>query len=255
MRRIVAIISAMLFASGCYDSFDNPPVRDTDPENANITIAELNSLYRDGTVVITQELTIAGTVTSSDKAGNFRYSFTIEQDGAAVEILARQSDLHNIYPKGCRTAVRLRGLALGQTDGVKQIGMPPADYGYYPVDYIPSRQQLDLHISRSEGPGEPGPHACRPEELREDMCGRLVRITGLLHSPEEEAESIAGYTVFNHDDGMRIAVYVRPYADFAEMPVPEGSTAVTGILLHGRVAGEDMFIIKPRDERDFMSYD
>lgn len=274
--RAAAAVAAAMMAAGCYDSFGGTAGTDfDDTEKAGITISSLTAMYRGSTVEITENLIISGRVTSSDRAGNFYRSMTVEQDGAAVEIMAGVTDLHNIWPVGSGVSVRLQGLALGENYGVKCIGMPPDEYSYLTVGYIPSRVELDSRITRTHGPEPFGIENFRAAMLDRTMCGRIVRVVSLAATDEaaedaaDEAaeESVAagagertwgGYNVFeDRDDGVRIAVYVSSYADFARQPVPQGAAvAVAGILQYGRPDGcdGDMFILKPRDEEDIMLY-
>lgn len=257
MRLLLSILIAAV-AAGCYDTFDEPAATVPDPENANIAIGDLTAMYRGQTVSISENLTIAGRVTSSDRAGNFRYSFTVEQDGSAVEIMVRLTDLHNIWPVGCRVAVHLQGLAMGESYGVKCIGRQPAAYGYMSVDYIGSRVEADRCIFRTHDAEPFGIEAFTAGSLSREMCGRLVRVVSLTRTGDAEERAVwSGYNIFEDaEEQTRIAVYVRSYANFATHEVPGSEIAVTGILQYGRPdgAGEDMFIIKPRDEDDILPY-
>lgn len=268
MRLLQAAIAvaAALAAAGCYDSFGPLTPGHAPTVEANIAIGDLTAMYRGSTAVIGENLTIAGRVTSSDRAGNFLYSFVIEQDGAAVEIMARQTDLHNICPVGSSVAVRLQGLAMGERLGVKCIGTPPEEYDYYPVGYIMSREEFDRCVVLTGGPQ---PFAIPDTDiaaLDRRMCGRIVRVTGLTRvagvvgvvADDGTEKSVwSGYNIFADADAQnRIAVYVSSYADFAAHRPPSGRVAVAGILQYGRPEGakEDMFILKPRDEADISAY-
>lgn len=257
MRLLLSILIAAM-AAGCYDTFDEPAAAVPDPENADMTIGDLVAMYRGQSVTINEDITIAGRVTSSDRAGNFRHSFTVEQDGSAVEIMVRLTDLHNIWPVGCRVAVHLQGLAMGESYGVKCIGRPPAAYGYLPVDYIGSRVEADRCISRTHDVEPFGIGAFTIESLHRGMCGRLVRVVSLRRIGDADERAVwGGYNIFEDtEEHTRIAVYVRDYANFAAHEIPDSELAVTGILQYGRPdgAGEDMFILKPRDEDDFLPY-
>ena len=265
----VAIAAAALLATGCYDRFDAAADAALDPDNANISIADLVAMYRDGTMIISENLVISGRVTSSDRAGNFYRSLMVEQEGtdgtaaAAVEIRASLTDMHNIWPVGSGIAVRLQGLALGESAGVKCLGLPPAAYSYNPVDYIPSRVELDRIISRTHGPEPFGIKSYRLGSLDRRMCGLLVRVVSLVPADDEaESRLWGGVNIFaesgddeEEEDGrQRIAVTVSDYADFAAHAIPAEPVTVTGILQYGRPDGadEDMFILKPRDESDIL---
>lgn len=255
LLRALALAAAMLPAV-CCDRFAEPAQTTGDTPKANITIAALAEMYRGSAVVITENLIIAGRVTSSDREGNFYRSFTVEQDGAAVEIMAGLTDLHNIWPLGSGVTVRLQGLALGEADGVKRLGLPETEYGGLSVGYIPSRVELDAHISRTHGPEPFGIPNYYATMLDRRMCGRLVRVVSIARADDDTADVWEGFRIFEDDEnGTRIAVSVSRYARFAQQPVVgRGPVAISGILLYGRPEGadEDMFILKPRHEDDFL---
>ena len=282
--RAALIAAAAMLAAGCYDSFEAPADKAAEAENADITIADLVAMYRGSTVEISENLVISGRVTSSDRAGNFYRSLMVEQVPAAageavvgktgaaaesvgervaaVEIRVALTEMHNIWPVGCGVTVRLQGLAMGESMGVKCIGLPAAEYSYNPVEYIGSRVEADRIIARTHGPEPFGIPNLYAPMLERQMCGRIVRVVALVPSEsggaaEEGAEvrRWGGINLFEDDeDGTRIAVMVSDYADFASHAVREGRVAVTGILQYGRPEGadEDMFILKPRDEGDIL---
>ena len=267
LRCVLTAALAVMLAGGCGRS-GTEGQGTHDVPNANTGIAALVAMYRGQTVTISEDITIAGRVTSSDRAGNFRYSFMVEQDGAAVEVLAHLTDLHNIYPVGSSVAIRLKGMAMGQRMGVVCLGMPAAEYDYYPVDYVWSRVELDNRIVRTHDPEPFSIPVCYVPMLGRGMCGCTVRAMSLRRvddGPSGDASGVVrppvwgGYTIFedtSDEGGGRIAVYVSEYANFAGRPVPESVISVTGVLQYGRPtgAGEDMFILKPRDAEDFLPY-
>lgn len=246
--RAAAAAAVLALACACHDRFDAPREKAPEPPKANMAIAELCAAYAGETVPLGGGLVISGRVTTSDRAGNFRHSFALDDGTGGVEVMARLSDLHAIYPEGCTVAVSLDGLAMGESLGVKQIGLMPAEYGYYPTDHIPSRAELDMHVFRTWDGGAAEPLETSAAELAAEMCGRLVRIAGLRC---ESGGTWAGYAVFADGAGVRIASYVSGYADFADTAIPGGEVSLTGILQYGRVNDEgEMFIIKLRDESD-----
>lgn len=268
---LAAAAVAVAAAAGCYDSSEPPQKSITGTQRANISIAGLVSLYRGGTVTITENMIIEGRVTTSDRAGNFYRSFFVEQDSCAVEILAGLTDLHNVWPAGSRVSVRLQGLAMSESEGVKQIGLPAAEYQYGTLTAIPSREELDARIVRTDTPQPFGIANCYASMLRMEMCGRLMRVVSLVRTPEQASPDLVnrnatdpdddtwgGYHIFfDNEDSTPVAVRVSDHADFASHPVllPDDKTfAVAGIVMYGRPEGADseMFIIKPRNEEDVL---
>ena len=260
MDRVVSIRFAIFIAistllAGCYDKFNTPLVHDKTIDNATISIGSLTSLYRDESITINSDMVIVGRVTSSDRSGNFRYSFMVEDSTGAVEIMARVSDLHNTYPAGALLSISLKGLAMGESMSVKQIGMPAAEYSYYPTEYIPSLVELDKRIKRTFDGKVIEPRKCDIASLDKSLCGRLIRIDD-LHAVEEGDHIWGGDDIFIDSQGHRIAIYVRDYANFSGEPIPANTISAVGILQYGRTTtNEELFIIKIRDEEDCIAVD
>ncbi len=193
-------------------------------------------------------MVINGRVTSSDSAGNFRYSFMIEDSTGAVEIMARISDLHNTYPIGALLSVSLNGLAMGESLSVKQIGMPPAPYSYYPTEYITSLVELDSRIKRAYDGVKVNPMQCKLSALDRSLCGRLISVDNLRLAASSDGYW-GGYDQFADSDGNMIEVYVREFATFAGRAIPTEDLSITGILQYGKGATNDeTFILKISDE-------
>ena len=243
---IVVICCSMM---GC-KSFDEPAGEGDNPDAANISIADLHSMVAGRRVVINEDITIGGYVTTSDEASNFYRTFIIEDASGGTEVMAGLYDLHNIYPKGYYLTVSLKGCAVGESLGVMQIGMPAEDYSYYPTDYFSSRVVMDKHVKRYNLRRDIAPTPLAIRDLSMDYCGRLVNIAGL--TPTQEGVW-AGYTIFTDKNGQYIAVYTSEYADYAQNSLPTGSVSITGILQYGKVDGEEYYIIKMRDEKDCSS--
>ena len=242
----------------CYDSgFGNP-----EPENqtlpVTISIAQLKRQFTGKPFTLGDDFSITGTVTSSDKAGNFYRTICIEQERAAIELMAGIDQLHNIFPVGCSVTLHLDGLTVARRLGVIQIGNSPEPGSGYDTDYIGSRAALEKIIIRNSGLlCETVPARLSIPELSAEFCGTLVRIDNLQYSPEEPEESSEpgvwnGYRRFLDPDGLAIYSYVRSYADFASEPVPQGRVALIGILQREESAA-GRYLIKLRDENDCVS--
>lgn len=80
---VIALLALCGLSCGCRDRFDVPDTP-ADVPAANITIASLHAFLHAETVVVREELTVGGTVVSSDEAGNF-YRTLVLDDGARAE--------------------------------------------------------------------------------------------------------------------------------------------------------------------------
>ena len=272
MRRVegyILTICAAVLLCGCYNSTRLPGGKGSDLK-PNMSLAELRNLWHGKTVAIDEPFVVGGYVTSSDVAGNFYQTFTISDGERAVEIMAGMRDLHNSYPLGCYLCVKLEGCAVGVERGVLQIGLMPASYSNYAVDYFYSRAVIDQHLVRS---GEVVDVEALPLDvasLDESMCGLLVRIEDLQLvveevDPSEDEEEIAepepatwsGYRKFVDMAGNLVFTYTSDYANYAAEEVPTTMCAITGILQRGKVSGVpgDSFILKMRSKDDCVAID
>ena len=256
MPRLCRIIPAFallaaLLPAGCYDSRFGEPGETAHGEAATGTIAALRARYAGTPFTVTGDIVVAGTVTSSDLAENFYRTLCVEEDKAALEVMAGIDHLHNDFPIGCRVTLRLKGLTVGETRGVLQAGRPPAAGSGYAVDYIGSQPALATVLVRSgENLHASSPALRRISELVPALCGTLVRIDGLRYTPEDlSAATWAGEKRFTDDEGHAIHTFVRPYARFAGADVPAGVVSLTGILQYD-AAGDGRYLLKLRDEND-----
>ena len=251
------LAAAMLIVAGC-NHYDAPDTLDAVPESTNISIAELRNKVGKSGQMIEQELIIGGYVTSSDKAGNFYRTFTIEDFSGGAEIMAGLYDLHNLFPIGYYVVVHLKGCTVALNEGVLQIGREPKSYSNYPTDYFASRQALDKHITCYDVVRQIAPTPRSIASLKEEECGKLVTISGLalcssLHSEGWQVNADGewmGYNFFCDEKGNQVAVYTSEYATYANERIPTDRVALIGILHYGKADGGDYYMIKMRDEGD-----
>ncbi len=238
-------------SAGCYDSGFGDPATPTPPA-ATTTLRTLQEMSIGAPVRVDTDVVVEGCVTSSDEAGNFYRSLTIEDDGAAMELLAGEQYLYTSYPVGCRVSLRLRGLTLARSRGVLQAGMAADAASRYDVDYIPSRAALDKHLVRHGIPFETiEPLRTTIAGLTPEMCGCLVRIDNVAYTPEADSIIVRGWAGerrFTDTEGHEIHTFVREYARFAytSWPVEKLSGSITGIL---QLDGKE-YTLRPRDEKD-----
>lgn len=247
------IFTAAILLAGCYDSSFGTPEGNGNgtPPAANTTLAELRGLYAGQTFRIQTDVIVTGIVSTHDQSENFYRTFCITQDGAGMEIMAGVDHLHNTYPIGCRVTLRLKGLALGESRGVLQLGRMPKPGSGYATDYIGSKAALDACIIRHDDAlAAPQPAVRRIPELTPGLCGTLVRVESLRYTPEDLTPgSWAGYKRFTDSGGAEIFTFVREYASFAPESVPDGLISLSGILQYDP-AGDGRYILKLRDETD-----
>lgn len=255
VKRPGAILAAILAAAlptACYDSRFPMPGPPHDPPAATTTLAHLRTVYAGTPFTVTGEVVVRGVVTTDDRAGNFYRSFCIEDDGAALEVMAGEERLYLDYPAGSRVTVRLRGLTLGESRGVLQAGTAALPGSGYPTGYIASRPALDAVLFRDDG--TPAPVRATPQtpgRLSPALCGTLVRIEGLRYAPDRPGPSSWGEgPELKTAQEEAVRIFVRRYADFADEAIPSGWLAVTGILQKDG----NGYLLKPRSRQDIAPY-
>lgn len=256
-RQYIISFIILLEIVGC-NNYDTPQTEASTPQSTNISIGELQRLTANGGKQIEQELIIGGYVSSSDDAGNFYRTFTLEDSSGGVEIMAGIFELHNLYPIGHYVIVKLNGTHAAYYNGVLQIGHTPKSYSNYPTDYFGSRPALDKHIICYDIVKQLSPTPQTITSLGEKLCGRLVTLQGVelcsaLHAEgwQVNKEGMwSGYNFFRDAMGNEIVVHTSEYADYAERMVPTTQVALTGVLHRGVADGKEYYMIKMRDERD-----
>lgn len=250
------MISILLLLFTSCDAAYEMPSQHGEELVVNSTLGDLRTRYAGKATQIEEELIVSGRVTSSDRAGNFYRSLTIEAGEAAAELMVGLDHLHNDYPIGTKLYVRLQGLTVGEQHGIVQIGRAADPHSGFATDYLSSKASVDQHIIRSSDPiAEPMPATYRIEELRPEMAGRLIRIEQLTHHREEATEPITwgGEHVFTDATNNLIYIFVRTYADFSDRLIPAHLSALVGILQCSK--GQDgsyRYQLKPRDEEDLV---
>lgn len=243
---------SVLCLTACTEEFsDQPPLGGEMAVNA--TLGELHRLVSAPAVRIEEELVVSGRVTSSDEARNFYRTLIIQEEDHAVEVMVGLDKLHNDYPIGAKIYLRLKGLTAARQHGILQVGEAADPSSGFATDYLRSKAAVDSHILRSASPlAELQPLPCRLSDLHPAMCGLRLRIEGLRVAPETDDEPMvwSGYHRFTDREGRFIYSYVRPYADFADEPLPCEEGALTGILQYDE-SGEGRYLLKPNDASDF----
>lgn len=233
----------------------------------NVTLGELREyLHGEGELIFAEEIELSGRVVSSDRAGNFYNTFFIDDGTGAAEIMAGMPDLDAVYHPGQRVSVRLRGLASGWRDGAMQIGLPPEPGNRFATGYFYHRAVIRQWVAAERDVEPVEPLEVSADELSRELCGRLVRISGL--EADREAVGLlnggtwasvlpspqAGYVDFRpvRDPAADpVTVVTSGYASFALAPVPRSEVTLTGILFYGRGgSSRDHFLLKLRDEND-----
>lgn len=260
MQRVFVIL-LLLFAVGCYNRADSPVI-DGELPAPTLSISQLHKAIPQGEArKIEDEMIIVGRVTSSDMESNFYGSFMVEDDGAAVEVLADISQLHARYPEGVNVALKLQGCYAAYQRGVLQLGAAPYPDNHKRIVGFGSLEALDKVVIRSIDVTPQQPVIQTIGELQREDCGCLIRIDKLHLVASATIDTTAGellsdarwrgYSLYKDARGDSIAVYTRSYAQYAERYIPHGELSITGILQYGEYnSTRECYQIKMSHEMD-----
>lgn len=263
--KILAVAAALILAGCGYDNFGPYQSGETPASPYNTNIGDLRAYYYGTPLTVDRDMVVRGVVTSSDRGNNFYRTLVVEDATGALEVFTGLYDMHNIYPVGQPVVLRLDGLTIGMGQGVLQAGMKALPSSGYQIEYIGQRPLVDQYLSRDGRLQAVAPLQVSIPALREDMCGRLVRIQSLMFdSPEQTTWGVpsaspavppsTGYRRFADPSGDAVMVVCSGYADFASELIPVGVRRnITGVLLYGPApgtAGRSVYMLKIRDLGD-----
>ncbi|MFR9524039.1 MAG: DUF5689 domain-containing protein [Rikenellaceae bacterium] len=135
MKKIAYISLLLLTASACSRS-------ETD-DNA-WSIASLRNIETNSrSVLITQNITLEGTITANDKYGEFYNSLIAEDQSGAVKIMCEVENSYQLYPFGTHVSISCSGLYLNNQYGAISLGTEPTSD--YTLDYI-SQSKVGQYI-------------------------------------------------------------------------------------------------------------
>lgn len=237
---VICIVAASL--TGCVkkDHAVPPDLTGTDPDvtvtNSIASLLVMNGSYgsgnKDDTMLITQDIVIAGTVVANDRSGNFYKAIVIEDSTAGLQVLVDAYSLYADYPVGRRVFINCKGLYLGYDGGTPVLGaLVNTQRG---VDAMQGTS-IQSHILK----GSIG-HAVAADTLDladvstfdAQYLNRLICIREAQFQDATTTYSDATATsnryIENCDNGS-LVVRTSNYADFHANQLPSGKGFITGI--------------------------
>ena len=151
-KKYILGLAAALMLVGCYEDFDIPAVDPTVTLTPTHTIAEFKAMFneRGGAFDITDDIVIAGKVTTSDETGNFYKNMYIQDETAGIELRIGKSGLYNDYKLGQTIYVKANGLRMGSYGGMVNLGGTIPENYDYETSYIEPQAVIDLVIKKGE---------------------------------------------------------------------------------------------------------
>jgi hypothetical protein len=233
------IIGIILSSCVKNKEFDSPEIACSNTEFTIISISELKNMYNSETIQIQEDLVIEGYVISSDKEGNFFNIIHFQDEpsnpsnGMQIELELR--DAHLFFGVGQPIIIKLKGLYLGESNGVFKIGGVFTSFGNRSVGRLPKNVVFDhVLVSCTENIGIE-PTSIIISELNESMLNTLVVVTDVEIRQEEVGETFAIKeeetlrTLVDCGDNELVMVN-SGYADFQSEELPDKRGDATGIL-------------------------
>ena len=229
MRRIVLFVSLLLMV-GCGDG----ELGDTRYHS----IASLWSYARGGTVQITDDIYLCGTVVANDKYGELNRAIVVIDDSGGVVVEVDREALYELFPLYSRVVIRCAGLWLGVVGSKLILGAEPL--GGYVVDRVPEGRVSNYITPIQKSGDTPTPQRRRISELgyRDVLCYvavenlRLVDSERGLRWTDRNLASDKQVTTVRHfcqgDDTLRVVVDAECH--YANEYIPTTNLIVSGIL-------------------------
>ncbi|MBP7240232.1 MAG: choice-of-anchor J domain-containing protein [Saprospiraceae bacterium] len=231
----------LLIPSSCVDlEYDQPPAGGEDPNlPVNITIAELKSRHTlDQYEEITDDATLAGLVVSDDTEDNFFKQLVIQDATGGIEMRIEMSDLHNVYPVGRKVYVKLKGLWLGDYNGLIQLGAGEGvdDNGKPELIRIPESLVAQYIVPATYG-NVTTPKTLTIGQLSLADVSTLVRFENVQFISSDAGQTYADSTTTFPDNSEvedcaknKLIIRTSDFASFARDLTPTENGSLEGIL-------------------------
>ncbi len=259
-KKTILGLAAAFMLTGCYEDFDTPEIEQPVTLTPTHTIAEFKAMYNTrGAFDVTDDIIIAGKVTTDDKTGNFYKSMYIQDETAGIEIRIGRSGLYNDYKLGQTVYVKANGLRLGGYRGMVNLGgCIPENYSYE-TSYIEPQLVSDMVILRGAQGDRVAPldlsngkipassygkwvrfenaifEGCTYYDIDGTVSGGNIKIDTWANKDYSGESSVGKYgnAIFNVN-GTKINVRSSGYSKFAGEKTPEVGTAcnIEGIMVY-----------------------
>lgn len=228
MRGIVLYISLILGLVGCSDGVDDD----------YHSIASLWRYARRGTVQITEDIYLCGTVVANDKYGELNSAIVVADDSAGVVIEVDMDDIEQCYPLYSRVQIRCSGLWLGTIGPKLMLGAEPI--GDFVVDRVPSSRASNYITLLPGNNDTPTIRRRRVAELeyRDVLNYVSVKSIRLVDSEQgacwTDTDPITGQPITTvrhfYQDGDTLRVVTDARCRYATETIPISDIFISGIL-------------------------
>lgn len=226
------LLAAALLAGACDRTSQMP---DPDDPTQTYPIARLKTLCTKASVPITRQITISGTVVSSDKLGEFEKVLVIEDASGGISVAVDHPNLNEEFALGTRVVVWCNGLTLCDYGGKIQLGENPTQYGAGRIPQyelarfvrrISSLVILPVATNRTfaEISSTHIDTYVRFDDVRFTTSGRWCAI-----DPETGRTVTTEHTIAD-SQGREFIVRVAATCNYATEPLPQGKGSLEGVI-------------------------
>lgn len=240
---VFAALSALFLAgfSACVKTeFDEPPVGGNPITlTPNITIAELKLMHTHpgGYDTITQDLLIGGVVVMDDRSGNYYKTLVIQDASGGIEVKFNDGYLYSQFPIGRTIYIHLKGLLLGDYNGLTQLYGSVIEEGGQLSSFGLTEAQVRAHIEKGALGAPPAPKAIPLSELNNDLISTLIQIQDVEFITADTGKTYADAVTKNSVNrtveacnGLQVLLRTSGYSNFAATKTPGGKGTITGVL-------------------------
>ncbi|MFZ4545145.1 MAG: DUF5689 domain-containing protein [Saprospiraceae bacterium] len=256
IRIFLFLFSTVLLFSCVKQEFDAPPAEGKITNlTANKTIKELKASHVGGAFeFITEDWIIEATVVADDASGNYYKTIVIQDATAGIDVKLNANSLYNNYPEGRKVYIKLKGLYVGDYNGLIQLGggISKDKNGNDQLSYI-EELLIPTFLFKGERDQIVTPRRVKIGELTADMTSTLVTLTDVQFTDADSGQSYADAPkklTLNRNvedcDGLAILLRTSGYCSFANEKTPSGKGTMTGIYSVFRT--DNQFYIRNTDD-------
>lgn len=243
MKQLLYAILLSITLSACYNSHREPE-SEADSTPVYTTIAELYTVCNTDILLPQIDITIKGSVISSDRHGYISKELYIDDGTAAAKILIDMYNIDSIYPVGAQITINLKSLAVTERDYIVQIGLPDSNDSSA-IDRIASQVVLDRHITRDNTTAAIAPKTAIVSDITTHICGRLVTLENMTHVPTsaEDTNIAGGFHRFCNKYDRAVYIYIDPYSNGFGKMLPDTPITITGIVCYSTTIYDEHSVV------------
>ncbi len=248
MNSKILLICTLLFTLGlssCFKGdYDDPPAYSDANLTVNKSILDLKTWFAENNAsqnpkTVSEDWTIKGVVTSSDRAGNIYKQIFIQDETAGLCISIDAVNTYTDYPVGRYVYITLKGLTLGTYGGLVQVGYGiDAQYSPAGVFRIPTTIVSDHIYKGAMMDTPPSPIQITDfAQLTDSLQSMLVSLENVELPDNEMGETYADAVAqvsknrtLRNCNNQSIILRNSGYSSFAGIKMPRGNGNAEGIF-------------------------